>query len=221
MNGTSAETSLDPNVRRDYYADGSLKIELRVDEENRRHGLAKRYYPSGAVQSEIQYEHGIKVHARQYYKNGQPEMEFNYQAGVKHGPRTKYWDNGQVSSILEYHMDKPGPIEEFNRSGKKITWYPRLIVRQVDKLDSQGEYWVEAEFSSHPSRGTYYIGELENGFLPQGLLKMEKVNKKGRFVFKPLPGTFTMRKMNIIGSYKTQFGNRYLVEESINVAFDY
>ena len=211
----------DPNLKKIYYDNGVLKAEIRIDGNKNRHGITRQYYASGKLKSEFDYEHGTKLKAVQYYENGNMQMEFYYREGLKHGPRGKFWEDGTLSSELQYENDNPGALVEYNKSGKQITKYPSLIVQQVDYLESRGEYWIEAYFSSNPGRGTYYRGELENGFLPNSAVEIARVYKKGRIVFKPRPGTFMMNQITIVGKYKTAYGNPYLVQKTINVAFDY
>ena len=63
---------------------------MPIDQEKKQHGLAKQYYRSGDLKSEIYYNHGVKEKAVQYYENGNKQMEFLYKDGLKHGKRTKY-----------------------------------------------------------------------------------------------------------------------------------
>ncbi|MEP5610852.1 MAG: hypothetical protein ABJP45_01320 [Cyclobacteriaceae bacterium] len=216
------EKPADPSLVQRFYKNGTLKSEVRVDENNKRHGLGKTYYPSGKPKSEINYEHGVKTNAVQFYEDGVKYLEFNYKNGKKHGKRTKYWETGEVRSILEYDDDRPGiGLKEYNKKGQLLTKYPELIIRQTDKLNLTGEYIIEVFFDKNTSRGDYYMGKLKGGFLPSTYSKMNEVNGKGRFVYRPLPGTFKMEKMYFVGKFKTLYGNPYLVEKSINLAIDF
>ncbi len=216
------EEPQDPNLIKSYYDNGKLKAEVRINDSNKRHGLSTSYYESGIVKTEITYNNGKKEKAIQYYESGKPYVEFNYKNGLKHGKRIKYWESGNIQSVLEYSEDRPGiGLEEYNKRGKKITKYPNLILKQIDNLSTSGQYIIEAYFDNNPQRADYYIGELDSGFLKFTYAPMNEVNHKGRMVFKPLPGTFRMEKLKIIGKYKTYYGNPYLVEKSINLAIDY
>ncbi|MDX1373794.1 MAG: hypothetical protein R3321_15070, partial [Nitrososphaeraceae archaeon] len=167
-------------VEKNYYPNGNLLSEVRVDSTGRYHGVTKKYYDTGKLKTAINYEHGKRVEARQYYENGQLQMVFNYKDGLKHGKRLKYWPDGKLHSEMSYFEGEPQKgLVEYNKSGKKITKYPRLELRQIDRLASNGTYKVEAYFSSNPQRGTYYIGELKNGTIPKNLPKLKTVNKKG------------------------------------------
>ncbi len=209
-------------VKLHYYSNGKIKAKIPTDENNKRHGVSQMYFPDGALKSEVTYEHGKRQLAKQYYENGKLEMEFPYEAGMKHGVRKKYWDSGQLQSELEYYRNEPSTrLVEYNRKGKQLTKYPTLQVREIDNLSTSGEYIVEVYFSETPSRGTYYQGELIDGqYMSRSLIEIEKVNGRGRIVFKPGPGTFVMEKMHFVGSFKTLYGNPYIRTKSVNVAFD-
>ncbi len=160
------------------------------------------------------------INAKQYYENGNLQMEFPYKDGKKHGLRKKYWENGQLQSQMTYVMGEPkADLVEWKKSGEKLTTYPRLIVKQIDNISKNGEYIVQAYFSSNPQKGTYYIGELEDGVIPKYPDQMTKNGKIGEIIFRPAPGTFFMKKFNIIGKFKTGYGNILIVEKSINLAF--
>ena len=222
LNSNLESKSEDPNVIRAYYENGVLRSEMPIDSSKNRHGIAKRYYKSGKIQSEITYNHGKKEKAIQYYESGGAEMEFYYEDGKKHGERKKYWENGQLQSTLEYRYDDPrAGLKEYNKSGRELNKYPTLKVAHIDNLETRGEYIVEVYFSSNPGRGTYYIGELDEGYLTGMAGKLSKVNHRGRITYKPPPGTFLMEQINVIGSFKTGYGNPYIVEKTVNIAIDY
>jgi hypothetical protein len=213
---------VDPNLARTYHDNGRIMSEMRLDEQRNRHGLAKQFFETGKLKSEIHYKHGDKERAVQYYENGNVQMEFLYKDGLKHGKRTRYWENGKIQSILEYDKDRPKKgLIEYNKKGQKIGKYPELIVKHLDRLDSHGEYRVDIYFSSNPGRGTFYLGKLKNGVLPLGLTKLPRRNYKGQIIYNPYPGTFIMEKLSVIGRYKTAYGNTYLVEKELNIAIDF
>ncbi|WP_436516212.1 toxin-antitoxin system YwqK family antitoxin [Ekhidna sp. To15] len=218
----SSEENEDPSLIKTYYDNGTLKSEIQVDTTNNRHGLSKNYYPDGTLKTEIAYNHGTKEKAIQYYENGNKYLEFNYKNGRKEGKRTKYWENGKVQSYLEYKKDYPrAGLVEFNKSGKQRKNYPNLIVRQYDNLKTNGEYIVEVYFDKQPARGTYYYGQLIDGFMHVENVEIEKKNGKGRIVYRPMPGTFKMEKLKLVGKYITLYANPYITETSINLAIDF
>jgi len=79
---------------------------------------------------------------------------------------------------------------------------------------------VEVSFSEKPTRGTYYRGKLKNGrFKHAGLSEMEKTNGKARMVFRPQRGTTMDQTFDFVGSFKTYYGNPYIVAKSVRVSF--
>ena len=212
----------DPYLLETYHKNGNIKTEINIDSARNRHGLSLQYFNSGKLKTEINYSHGVKQKAIQYYENGNKYVEFFYNDGKKHGKRTKYWENGRVQSTLEYNNGNPMPgLVEYKSNGQQLTKYPTLNIERIDQLNTTGKYSIEIYFSSNPGRGTYYLGKLRDGALPKNLEKLKKVNRRGRITYSPYPGTFFMRKLNIIGRYKTPFGNPYIVKKTINVAIDF
>lgn len=215
-------TPADPFTKKTFFKNGNLRSVKKLDSDKKKHGVSKQYFPSGKLKVEIEYVHGDKIRADQYYENGKLQMRLHYKDGMKHGLRSKYWKSGQLSSELMYSMNNPGPgLVEYHKSGKKVTKYPRLLVKQIDNLQSKGEYRIEVYFSSYASRGTYYSEKLEDGFLSEYAEKMKKINGKGVINFHPVPGSFLMKKVTFVGSYKTLYGNPYIVEKTVNMAIDY
>jgi hypothetical protein len=214
------ETEENPLYQVTYYPDGTLQTEINLDSNKRYHGIAKKYYKEGQLKSETLYDHGTTKVAKQYYENGNLEMEFPYEDGQKHGLRKKYWENGQLQSQMTYVKGEPkADLIEYKSTGDKLTTYPTLIVKQIDNINKNGQYVVQTYFSSNPQKGTYYIGELENGVIPRYTEKMKKNGKIGEIIFWPEPGTFFMKKLKIIGTFKTGYGNILIVEKSINLAY--
>ena len=216
------EEVTDPGVIKSYFKNGKLKAEFQIDADKKRHGLSKTFYESGKPRTEITYTHGNKERAIQYYENGNKYLDLHYKDGFKHGERIKYWDNGQVHSKLEYDYNHPKiGLEEYNRKGKKLKKYPKLMVKQIDRLSVTGEYIVEIYFDKNSGRGTYYVGKLTNGFLNDQLDELPKKKGKARIVYTPPPHSFQMIKLHLVGKFKTVYGNPYIVEKSVNVAIDF
>ncbi|WP_422358541.1 toxin-antitoxin system YwqK family antitoxin [Reichenbachiella sp.] len=223
IKSTFEEAPVDKNLVQTFHKNGKIKSEIRLDENKKRHGIVKQYYESGTIKNEIEYAHGTKLNAVQYYKTGGKQMEFLYKNGLKHGERKKYWQNGKLQSVLEYAENNPKTgLIEYNKKGEKITSYPKLVINQIDNLETSGEYIVQVYFSSNRQRGNYYQGKLDNGALDtQFLSKLKESSHKGIITFRPVPGTFIMKKIDVVGQYKTPQGNPYIVQKSINVAIDF
>jgi hypothetical protein len=216
-------TKTNPNLQISYFDNGSIKSEVRIDENGKKHGLSKSYFADGVSKTEIYYTHGVKDSAFQYHKNGNMYMIFFYSNGKKHGVRTKFWEDGKIQSTVTYKEGLYGiDLEEFNKRSEKLRAYPKLKVVQIDKLNDKGEYIIEAYFDKNSKRATYYIGDISGGFIDyKRLFKLNLVNGKGRFVYKPNPGGFIMEELQIVAIYKTLYRNQYVETKKIRVAFDY
>ncbi|MEN8248818.1 MAG: hypothetical protein ABFS32_07790 [Bacteroidota bacterium] len=215
-------TEEEPNIIKTFYKNGKIKTEVRIDKEKKRHGISRSYYDNGFVKTEITYDHGVKTNAIQFYDNGNKFMEFPYKNGKKHGIRKKYWESGKIQSALEYHEDNPKTgLIEYKRDGEVVTKYPTLKVRQIDRMETSGKYIVEVYFSSNPNRAAYYLGKLEKGVLNKRLPQLQKVNGRGRYVYNIMAGSFLMEELTFVASYKTTYGNPYIVTAKTNVAIDF
>jgi len=206
----------DPYHKITYHKNGKLKTDVHLDSSRRYHGEAKKYYENGQLKSLITYDHGVIQHAKQYHQNGNLEMEFPYQNAKKHGLRKKYWENGKLQSQMTYVNGEPkADLIEYDKSGEKVTTYPELVIKKIDNIDKSGEYILQAYFSSNPQKGTYYLGELKNGVLETYTTRMARNGKIGEKVFRPAPGTSFSKKINVIGKFKTGYGNILIVEKEV------
>jgi hypothetical protein len=217
---TSETKEEEPYHKVTYHSNGKLRTDVHLDSSGRYHGEAKKFYESGQLKSQTTYQHGVIQYAKQYHENGNLEMEFPYKNGKKNGLRKKYWENGQLQSQMTYVNGEPkADLIEYDKSGEKVTTYPDLVIKQIDNIDKTGQYILQAYFSSNPQKGTYYLGELKNGVLETYTPRMAKNGKIGEEIYRPAPGTFFMKKINIIGKFMTGYGNIRIVEKEVNLAF--
>ncbi|GAA5042102.1 hypothetical protein GCM10011506_44730 [Marivirga lumbricoides] len=209
----------DPYTEYQYYTDGKVKAEIHIDNLKRFHGEVKKFYPDGKLKTLVTYDHGVTLNSKQYYENGKLEMEFPYKEGKKHGKRSKYWESGKIKSVLEYRNGEPiAGLKEYKESGKEVTAYPSLKIEQINQLSNNGKYYIDVYFSSNPQKGTYYIGELQNGLIPADAEKINSIKGgKGRIVLNAIPSHYNMKKLNIIGRFKTGYGSIYITEATFNL----
>ncbi|MFY0599238.1 MAG: hypothetical protein JXR03_06170 [Cyclobacteriaceae bacterium] len=214
--------SENPNVVKKYHENGKIKTYYEINELKQRHGNAWFYNKKGIVTKSFVYDNGEKVKAFQYYENGKPLMEINYKNEVKDGPVKRFYENGQVESEIMYADNQPGKgLKEFSKSGKPRTKYPSLVIKPIDQLKKNGKYIIQVFFDNQPGRGNYYMGKLTDGiYMHGGLSKLPESNYRGQFTIEPAPGVMLMEKLYFVGEFKTPTGNKYIVEESFNLAID-
>lgn len=222
IGGFSTDEPKNKNIVKSYYDNGKLKSYYMVNDLKQRHGVAKSFSKKGVVTKTFEYVNGEKVKAMTHYDNGNPLLEINYKNSVKDGLVSRYYESGQVASQLEYKENFAGMgLKEYSKTGELKTYYPELIIRSIDNIDRNGKYIIEVYFDKNPGRGTYYLGELNEGkYLGYTLQKLERTNYRGRIILRPPPGSVIIEKLNFVGEYKTPLGNKYIVQKPFNLAID-
>jgi len=147
-------------------------------------------------------------------------MEFPYKNGKKYGLRKKYWENGRLQSQMTYVNGEPkADLIEYDKNGTKVTAYPELVIKQIDNISKSGKYILQAYFSSNPQKGTYYIGELNNGVLENYTTPMRRNGKIGENVYTLRKLIGSSNEISIIGKFKTGYNNLFIVEKSVKLPF--
>lgn len=100
--------------------------------DNRRTGIWKKYYPTGAIRSEITYKNGFPHGPyRIYYPSGTVEEEGDWQNMRNVNDFKRYHENGQVAQ--DFHFNDKG-----RRDGTQKYYYasgqPQLIVEITNGL---------------------------------------------------------------------------------------
>lgn len=97
-----------------------------VGEENytkgQKHGVSKKYYPSGKVVEEIHYKEGKLDGAwLRYYESGILRMKMQHEKDVRGGDFFSYFGNGKVEIQGQYLDDKKvGTWKKYDEKGKVI-----------------------------------------------------------------------------------------------------
>ncbi len=147
---------------------GILLFEGIVDEQGRRQGPWKEYYPTGELKSEGSYQDNLKVGKWvYYYLDGEVEQTGDYLRGLPDGMWTWYYPNEQVWREEEYVMgQEDGSSVEYSDSG--------VVIAKGSYIDGfkEGEWYFE--INDHRETGNFFEGErtgewrhyfLENGQL--------------------------------------------------------
>lgn len=202
--------------------DGSLFSEINYV-NGQIHGVSKRYSKWGNFQFLDTYENGRKNgKSLQFYADGQVMRETNYMNGQINGATKSYWATGELSSSITYKEDLPAnDLKEFMKSGKEKK-YETLLIQTIDELNTSGEYTLKIRFSKNAKRADYFIGQLVDGkyFAENELVKIPEKNGEGVLIYKPPPGGFIMKKLNIIGKLKTARGNILIRQKTYNLAIE-
>lgn len=88
---------------REFYDNGSVKIEGFLDQKGEKNGLWKGYSPDGRIQSEIFYLNGMKNgHGVVFFPNGKPRYIGEYKNDKKVGKWRFYDEKGEVIKEEEF-----------------------------------------------------------------------------------------------------------------------
>ena len=134
----------------DHYLDGTKQFEGSLVSENpdKLNGRCLFYYSNGQLQSERNYENGIKTgNSKEYHENGKIKTEQTFANGLPNGPYKGYDDKGNLT--IE------GIAVNGKKDGKWIGYYP-------SGAKSDEEYYELGDLDS----GVYYNedGTLKSAF---------------------------------------------------------
>ena len=136
----------------------SAKVEEGVYLNNEREGMWKRYYPNGAVRSEISYQSGKPEGPyKLYYANGKVEETGRWHDGKQTDRFQRYHSNGILKEELSYD-------QEGNRHGRQQYYHENgTLALEVDmqlgaehgmqkRYDEQGQLMEERNFDNGKSK---------------------------------------------------------------------
>lgn len=208
-------------LRKQYFTNGNLRSAVNY-KDGVKHGEAKNYYDNGKVKLAMTYNNGKREGKSYfYYKDGQLYRESNYFENQLDGIR-KIYKNGKLKAEIPYKADQPGKgIKEYLLNGKLKTNYPKIIISPKDQRLTTGEYHLDIYFSEVNPKDEFYLMELVDGkFVPPGSFPIDASKGRARITIDVLPGTFIMKKINIIGVHKTKQGNPYVLSRSYNLSIE-
>ena len=153
------------DVRKRYYADGSLETEQEY-KDGIQHGISKFYYPSGNLQEEVNYVKGKPEGLfKEYYENGQLKQEVKLVNGIQQGLLTAYYENGVLETKQNYVDGKiNGAYEIYHPNGE--LWETAIKNNDVklfsiiyDSLGNWLEEYRECEIVVIPESGEIELGQ--------------------------------------------------------------
>jgi len=147
----------------------NAKVEEGAYINNEKEGLWKRYWPNGAVRSEIYFENGKPQGPyKLYYANGKLEEAGRWQDGKLTDRFQRYHSNGIIQEDLKYD-------EEGNRHGRQQYYHENgTLALEVDmqqgtehgvqkRYDDQGQLMEERGFEKGKSKA----GAVKSYMTPQ------------------------------------------------------
>lgn len=109
---------------------------------NKLHGEATEYDPSGAKISVTTYKNGVKDgDAELFHRNGRTAIRLTFKNDLRQGPSYQYYPNGQVYKQVEFAKDqKEGEEKTFFEDGRLTSIYRY----KHGKLEGVAEHWNES-----------------------------------------------------------------------------
>lgn len=199
---------------------GTLSSATQVDSEGYAHGIKVSYYEDGrSIHSKVTFNHGMKHGAAVwYYRNGKVFEHTNFADGRRSGVTKKYHKNGQLLSQCEFEKGDALPgLVEYTENGTKITEYPQVKFKKIDKIAFENRVILEISSTVKSSKVKYYhLLQLDNGMTSKSFLQ----SKAGvaNMIFSVNPGKVVMRNIEIYAELPTQLGNTLVTTVSYQLA---
>jgi hypothetical protein len=208
-------------VRKTYYEkSGDLKSEITV-KNNKKHGPAKKYYPTGELHTLVNYVENVKEGKTVwYYKNGTPYRITQYKKGKKEGIRKVYYENGNLQAEIPFKNNElQKGTKEFNMNGTLISDSRKIIFKDNNLIKFKDKFILKMELSK-PSKKVEFFEEKISTNGSNILVPINTKNGVGIIEYFVRPGSYIMKILKIQAKYKTKLGNPVLISTSYNLAID-
>ena len=210
-------------LKTSHYPDGKILSEVNYV-NGRRNGLSQDYYKNGQKRLILYYQDGVKHgESNYYYQSGVLYQKTSYVEGLEHGVRERFYESGNKQ--LEMYFDNGNEcfgLKEYNSDGSVINYEKKILLREVNDLIKNNTYKLEMQFEKKRSEVQFYVGELKNECLdPNFFQTMKPVETDKNGVAKlviPIPkGSYLMKKLDVVGIYKSYQGYKMLCKTSKNI----
>ncbi len=112
FSNTSSDKSKTKEVI-EYHDNGKLLKKGILDIDEKPHGNFKFWFPSGNIQMDGNFIHGVNHGSyKEYFENGNLHKEFNYKNGEQHGKNNEYYEDGSKNIISKYKEGKLHGLRE-------------------------------------------------------------------------------------------------------------
>ncbi|MBD3346220.1 MAG: hypothetical protein GF401_14280, partial [Chitinivibrionales bacterium] len=173
----SEEDTVEYEIVRTYYSDGTLKEEARYKDDER-DGLTRHFYPGGSLKAEIYYQADIPDSVcRLYYENGATMSKVLYVKGRREGISRTYYPDSAPRSIIPFRRGKPhGETEHYYKNGEikqKATYENGKLVGNSFLYYESGKPKARLSYHNNKPDGVSRL------FYDNGQLKSETFHTKG------------------------------------------
>lgn len=175
-----------------------------------REGLTRTFYKGGVTEQEIPYRDGARNgEAKWFYPDGKLFRVTPYENDTINGAQIQYYKSGRVKARINYVNGIRSPLlDEYEMSGVKVTDYPELTFKVIDKYMEKGVYKIYVEMSDLSENANYFRGDFVNGLVDLSVCKpLLQSPKTGYLDMIKSEGTGA-DSVVVIAAYLTNFGNR-------------
>lgn len=207
-------------ITKNYNKNGKLLSTVNYV-DGRKEGKATNYYPTGKIHSTMIYKNNVKNgDAVWYYENGNAYTINPFVNDKLNGIQKKYYKNGKLMAEVPYKDDHPGKgIREYSSEGKLITNYPKIIIEEINRIETENKFILKIYMSNRSKNVKFYLDNLDEGkYLKGYMYEIDTRQGIATKVYEVPPGYIKFQKINIIANVKTYMGNPFIVERTYNLA---
>ncbi|WP_281616396.1 hypothetical protein [Flammeovirga sp. SubArs3] len=200
-----------------------IKAEVNYSSKGVKDGWAKTYYDNGQLWKSIFYINGKKDGiVKEFYKNGTLYKEVLYENDIL-TERKFFYSDGKVKAIIPYMGGKlTFGTEEYSKSGKKLSKYPKVFVKKTYPSSSHDEVVLKLTLSEKRKNLKFYVCYQKEDvqcldFKKHQLIKAEMKDREGRVLLKLPKGANIQHNVQVIAEYVTYSGNKKLEKINYNL----
>ncbi len=187
-----------------------------------RQGLTKGFYQGGQLRVTFWYENGIRQDSSKwYYTEGQVFRSTPYRNDTIDGIQVQYYRDGKKKAMIGYKKGFRTPfLEEYDKSGRKVTGYPGISVSTTDDYKAKGSYRIDLSMSDNSKKVKFFRGEFIDGRYDTSRVEpLKTIEGKATIILKKT-GTPGQNYTGIISESVTNFGNKNLFYKRIDLPYN-
>jgi len=175
-----------------------------------REGMTRTFYRGGVTEQEIPYVGGARNgEAKWFYPDSKLFRVTPYENDTINGDQIQYYKSGRVKARINYINGNRSPmLDEYEMSGVKVTDYPKLTYKVIDKYREKGVYKIYVEMSDLSETVNYYRGDFVNGLVDLSVCKPLLQSATTGYLDMIKSDSTGADSVVVIAAYLTNFGNR-------------
>lgn len=189
---------------------GGVKVKEVHYTNGIREGLTRTFYKGGVTEQEIPYSDDARNgEAKWFYPDSKLFRVTPYENDTINGDQIQYYKSGRVKARINYVNGVRSPLlDEYAMSGVKVTEYPELTFKVIDKYREKGVYKIYLEMSNLTENVNYYRGDFVNGLVDLSVCKPLLQSATTGYLDMIKGDSTGADSVVVIAAYLTNFGNR-------------